>query len=238
MAKEIRNFNRRFAKEYHWFRTLFYMSFLYFVVFTIYNIYYDYKIEGRENLPARTAKKGKYIYAANHVSQLDPPMVVMGANCPIAFMAKKELFEPNCKLKWLVARLGAFAVDRTKPEIATFKTVKDILTTSWSLGIFPQGTVKPYGKLEGIKKGFAEIAKVAKADIVPVAIAEWTGYLKVWPIFPFKRQHVVIKIGKPISYKLSHEEIIYQWAQQISEMANYENCIPKPESMKEEAIEA
>ena len=38
------------------------MSFLYFVVFTIYNIYYDYKIEGRENLPARTAKKGKYIY--------------------------------------------------------------------------------------------------------------------------------------------------------------------------------
>ena len=95
MAKEIRNFNRRFAKEYHWFRTLFYMSFLYLIVYPIYNIYYDYKVIGRENLPPKMAKRGKYIYAANHVSQLDPPMVVMGAHCPIAFMAKKELFEPK-----------------------------------------------------------------------------------------------------------------------------------------------
>ena len=233
MKKETRNFNRRFAKEYHWFRTLFYMCFLYVVVYGLYNIYYDYKIEGRENLPPKMAKKGKYIYAANHVSQFDPPMVVMAAHCPIAFMAKKELFEPDCKINWLVKRLGAFAVDRTKPEIATFKTVKDILKTSWSLGIFPQGGTRPYGKLDGIKKGFAEIAKVAKADIVPVAIAEWTGYLK---LFSFKKQHVVIKIGKPISYKLSDEEIMYQWAQQISEMADYENCVPKPET-KTETIE-
>ena len=105
------------------------------------------------------------------------------------------------------------------------------MQTSWSLGIFPQGGTRPYGKLDGIKKGFAEIAKVAKADIVPVAIAEWTGYLK---LFSFKKQHVVIKIGKPISYKLSDEEIMYQWAQQISEMADYENCVPKPESMTQQ----
>jgi hypothetical protein len=93
----------------------------------------------------------------------------------------------------------------------------------------------------GHRKGaetLTEIAKVAKADIVPVAIAEWTGYLKVFPIFPFKRQHVVIKVGKPISYKLSHEEIIYQWAQQISEMADYENCVPEPEAKVEEIIKA
>lgn len=232
--REKRNFNRRFAKEYNWFRTIFYMTFLFVVVYGIYNIFYDYKIIGRKNLPPRMAKRGKYIYAANHVSQFDPPMVVMAAHCPIAFMAKKELFEDDCKINWLVKRLGAFAVDRTKPELATFKTVKDILKTSWSLGIFPQGGTRPYGKLEGIKKGFAEIAKFAKADIVPVAIAEWTGYLKIWP---FKRQHVVIKIGKPISYKLSDEEIMYQWAQQISEMAEYENCVPKPEVKKQEPIE-
>lgn len=229
--KEKRNFNRRFAKEYNWFRTLFYMTFLYAVVYTVYNIFYDYKIIGRENIPPKIAKKGKYIYAANHVSQFDPPMVVMASHCPIAFMAKKELFEPDSKVGWLVKRLGAFAVDRTKPEIATFKTVKDIIGTTWSLGIFPQGGTRPYGKLEGIKKGFVEIAKFAKGDIVPVAISEWTGY----PVlkFPIKKQHVVIKVGKPISYKLPSEEIIYQWAQQISEMADYENCVPKPETLKE-----
>lgn len=226
MTKEERNYSRRYTKEYNWFSYLFYMAFVYIVVFTVYNIYYDYKILGRENLPSKMKDRGKYIYAANHVSQLDPPMVAMAVNCPVAFMAKKELFEPNSKLKGLVVKLGAFAVNRSKPEIGTFKTVIDVLKTSWSLGIFPQGTVKPYGKLEDIKKGFAEIAKFAKTDIVPISISEWTGYLKIWPI---KRQHVVIKIGKPISHKLSSEEIVYQWANQISEMAEYENCIPKPE---------
>jgi len=228
MAKEERNFNRRYAKEYNIFRTTFYMTFLYTVVFNFFNIFYDYKIEGRENLP-KDRKRGKYIYAANHVSVFDPTMVVMAALAPIAFMAKKELFQSTEKLCWLVKRLGAFAVDREKPEIATFKTVKDVLSTSWSLGIFPQGGTRPYGKLEDIRKGFAVIAKNAKADIIPIAIAGFSGYPK---LKPFTRRFVRIRIGTPISYKLKDDEIIYEWCKQISQMAEYENCAPVPESYK------
>lgn len=222
--EEVRNFNRRYAKEYHFIRTAFYMSFLYTVVFQFFNIFYNYTITGRENLPKDKAK-GRYIYAANHVSIFDPTMVVMAALTPIAFMAKKELFEPTEKLSWLVKRLGAFAVDREKPEIATFKTVKEILQTSWSLGIFPQGGTRPYGKLEGIRKGFVALARTAKADIIPIAIADWDGYPK---LKPFTRRNVNIKIGKPISYKLSDDEVIYEWCRQISEMADYENLAPVP----------
>ncbi len=234
MDKEVRNFNRRYAKEYNIFRTIFFMSFLYIVVYGFYAIFYNYKIEGRENLPKKQSKNGKYIYAANHVSIFDPPMVVMGVHKPVAFMAKKELFENNEKLSWLVKRLGAFAVDRTKPEIATFKTVRDVLSTSWSLGIFPQGGTRPYGKLEGIRKGFAVIAKNVKADIIPIAIAGWDGYPKVKP---FTRRNVTIKIGKPISYKLKEDEIIYEWCKQISELAGYENCAELPESYKQQVPE-
>lgn len=234
MSKEVRNFNRRYAKEYNIFRTIFYMSFLYIVVYGFFLIFYNFKIEGRKNIPAHKAKSGKYIYAANHVSIFDPPMVAMAANCPIAFMAKKELFEPNEKLSWLVKRLGAFAVDRLKPEIATFKTVRDIVSTSWSLGIFPQGGTRPYGKLEDIRKGFVVIAKNAKADIVPVAIAKWNGYPK---LKPFTRRNVAIRIGKPISYTLSTEEITYEWCKQIAEMADYENCAPIPESLNKKEVQ-
>lgn len=205
------------------------MSFLTVVVFNFFNIFYNYKIIGRKNIPPNKAKAGKYIYAANHVSIFDPTMVAMAAYCPIAFMAKKELFEPGEKLGWLVKRLGAFAVDRTKPEIATFKTVKDIVSTDWSLGIFPQGGTRPYGKLEDIKKGFVAIAKNAKADIVPIAIADWDGYPK---LKPFTRRNVTIKVGIPISYKLEEDEIIYEWCKQISQMADYENCAQIPESYK------
>ena len=225
MTKEVRNFNRRYANEYNWFRSLFYIAFVFTVVYPFFIIFYNFKVIGRENIPPREAKRGKYMYAGNHVSILDPPMVAMAGLCPIAFMAKKELFEPSEKLNWLIKRLGAFAVDRTKPEIATFKTVRDIVSTTWSLGIFPQGGTRPYGKLEDIKKGFAIIAKKAKADIVPVAIANWDGYPK---LFPYKRRNVTIKIGKPISYELSEYEIIYEWCKQISEMADYENCATNP----------
>ncbi len=235
MSKEVRNFNRRYAKEYNIFRTIFYMSFLYIVVYGFFLIFYNFKVEGRKNIPAHKAKSGKYIYAANHVSIFDPPMVAMAANCPVAFMAKKELFEPTEKLSWLVKRLGAFAVDRVKPEIATFKTVRDIVSTSWSLGIFPQGGTRPYGKLEDIRKGFVVIAKNAKADIVPVAIAKWDGYPK---LKPFTRRNVAIRVGKPIPYTLSTEEIIYEWCRQISEMADYENCAPLPESMQTKEVQA
>ena len=135
------------------------MSFLYFVVIPFMKIFYTYKITGRENLPTK-AKSGKFIYTANHVSHFDPPMVTMACGRPIAYMAKKELFQKGDKFEWLVKRLGAFAVDRTKPEIATFKTVKDILSTSWSLGVFPQGGIRPYGsELGDLKKGFIVIAK-------------------------------------------------------------------------------
>lgn len=219
-----RNYNRRYAKEYNWFRSLFYLTFLRVVVDNFMRIFYDYKVFGRENVPK---DGGKYIYAANHVSIFDPPIIPFATRKTIAFMAKKELFSPDEKLQWLVKRLGAFAVDRTKPEIATFKTVRDIFTTKWSLGVFPQGGTRPYGKLDGIKKGFAVIAKNAKADIVPVAIAEFSGYPK---LKPFTRRKFRVYIGKPISYKLSEDEIIYEWCKYISEHADYENTAQVPES--------
>ena len=219
MTKE-RNYNRRYPREYGIFRTIFYMCFLYFVVIPFMKIFYDYKITGRENLPTK-AKSGKFIYTANHVSHFDPPMVTMACGRPIAYMAKKELFQKGDKFEWLVKRLGAFAVDRNKPEIATFKTVKDILSTSWSLGVFPQGGIRPYGSdINDLKKGFIVIAKNAKADIVPVAIGEFSGYPK---LKPFTRRKVRLHVGKPISYKLSPEEITYEWCKQISEYAEYDN---------------
>lgn len=97
MKDKQRNYNRRYPYEYNIFRTMFYMSFLFCVVIPFMKIFYNYTITGRENLPTK-AKSGKFIYTANHVSIFDPPMVSMAAMRPIAYMAKKELFEPGEKL--------------------------------------------------------------------------------------------------------------------------------------------
>ena len=60
------------------------------------------------------------------------------------------------------------------------------------------------------------------------------GYPK---LKPFTRRNVNIRIGKPISYKLAEDEIIYEWCRQISELANYENGAALPESYKEKQIQ-
>lgn len=222
MKDKERNYNRRYREEYGIGRIAFYFTFMYTVVIPFMHIFYDFKIEGKENLP----KTSHLLYAANHVSHFDPPMVSWACHRLIAYMAKKELFEKGDKWEWLVKRLGAFSVDRTKPEIATFKTVRDIMTTKWALGVFPQGGVRPYGSdIADLKKGFVVIAKKAKADIIPVSISNFSGYPK---LKPFTRRTVELHIGKPISYELPEDEIIRQWCGHITKFADYANSLKEP----------
>lgn len=214
-TKEEKNFSRRYSHEYHLLRALFQGFVVFIMSYPFLKVVYNIKREGAENIP----KSGNYIYAGNHVSMFDPLLVSFAVAKPLVYMAKKELFEKG-KLSWWIKRLGAFSVNRTKPEIATFKTVRDVFKTTWSMGIFPQGGIKDNKKIENIQKGFAVIAKNAKADIIPVSICGFEGYTKK----PFS-QNMRIVIGKPISYTLPVEEIIAQWAEQICENTGFENCM-------------
>lgn len=213
--KEEKNYAMRYANEFHLPRALFQGFAVYIMAYPFLKVVYNIKREGRKNIP----KKGRYIFAGNHVSMFDPLLVSFAVGKPIVYMAKKELFKPG-RLGWWVKRLGAFSVNREKPEIATFKTVKEVFKANWPLGIFPQGGIKDNRKIENIQKGFAAIAKNAKADIIPVSISGFEGYTKK----PFS-QNIKIKIGKPISYELPLEEIIYLWAKQICDDTGFENCM-------------
>lgn len=212
-----RNYNRRYANEYRFPARLFFRFFLATVVDSILKYCYKYTIKGKENIP-RDGKR--YLYAANHVSQFDPPIVAFAVRKTIAFMAKAELFDPKDKLlSWLVIHLGAFAVNRSKPEISTFKTLKELSNTKWDLGVFPQGGTFPYGtSLSQVKKGFATIAKKAELDIIPMAISNFSNYPKG---LKFKQQTFDVHIGKPISHELSEDEIIKQWCEFILAHADY-----------------
>ncbi len=212
---EERNYNRRYPEEYGFLRSFFYMFFLFTVVLPVGRLLYDIKIVGEKNID----RKKRYLYAPNHVSYLDPPFVALAARQKIAFMAKQELFtDKNKLLRFLVINLGGFAVNRETPEIATFKTVFDLLKTNWSLGIFPQGKIAKDPEITTVHKGFVAIAKKAKFDIVPMGICGFDGYSKR----PFQK-HMTVKIGTPISYELDEDEIVRQWVEQVCELAGLEN---------------
>lgn len=207
-----RNYARRYAKEFNFFRFLYQALWCIFIAVPLFWLFYKFEIKGRENIP----KDGKFICAANHVSYLDPFLVSTALRKPIAYMAKKELFENNWFMTLNMDWLGAFAVNRQKLEVSTIKTVKELYKTKWLLGIFPQGGIRKNYTIEKINKGFAVVAKAAKWDILPISITGCEKYNWI----PFKAK-VTVRIGKPISYKLSEEEIIETWAKQVASMCHY-----------------
>jgi 1-acyl-sn-glycerol-3-phosphate acyltransferase len=215
-----KNYNKRTEKDYGLLRSIWYKIFLCLVVIPVSKLQYNLKIEGRENVP----ETSRVIFAGNHVSFLDPPMTSYAVMKKVAYMGKKELFtDENWLLRTLCHSLGGFAVNREKPELATFKSVRAIFNTDWALGIFPQGHIEKKPVIKDINKGFTLFAKKHKADIIPIGVCGFDGYAH--KLF---EKHMTIKIGKPISYTLPDDEIVSEWAKQICEMTGFKDEVNFP----------
>jgi len=163
------------------------------IAVNILNIYFRLRfhvtIEGLENCPKDWVPM---VVAANHFSSMDPPLVSVALNYrPIAYMAKKELFEGSCWMRWYNIAMSSFAVNREKLELSTIKTAHKILKSGkWALGIFPEGTRKKDGEaLSEAKRGVAYFAKSAKVPVLPLGIAHIPGK---------PRDHIHICIGELI----------------------------------------
>jgi 1-acyl-sn-glycerol-3-phosphate acyltransferase len=172
---------------------------------------YRLEVHGLENVP----KDNAYIVAPNHLSTLDPPMIAGIMPRPVAFMAKKELFE-NPFMRWWLNWLGSFAVDRENLSVSTIRTVLTIKKTNWVFGIFPQGTRQEPGVISNVTKGFASLAKTTKCGIIPVGIVgtEKAKYI------PFSGK-IIIRVGEMIPYSENVEEMVEKWAQAIQELTGF-----------------
>ncbi len=165
------------------------------------------KVEGFENIP----KKGAVIIASNHVSYLDPAVLVASLNRKIYFITKKEVFK-NTFVSFILKNLNAFSVDRENVDILAFKKAINILREEKVLGIFPEGTRSSNGELQELKLGAIKIAMKTGVPILPVGI---TGTHKIYPRsikFPILFKHkIVIKYGAPQHFnKLKSKDKIYQ----------------------------
>ena len=172
---------------------------------------YRLEVQGIENVP----KDNCYIVAPNHLSTLDPPMVAGVLPRPVAYMAKKELFE-NPFMRWWLNWLGSFAVDRENLSVSTIRTVLTIKKTDWVFGIFPQGTRQEPGTISNITKGFASLAKTTKCGILPVGLVG-THEAKC---IPFSGK-IIIKIGEIIPYSDNVDEMVNKWIESIQELTGF-----------------
>jgi len=155
------------------------------LVWIAFHIAFNLKFEGRKNIP----KKTPVIYASNHRTNADPPLVGCGARGTYAFMAKEELFR-NKLFAWLIRSLGAFPVSRGKGDTAVLDTAVERLNNGKSLMIFPEGTRSKDGKVHRGHSGAAVIAARSGRQIIPVGIV-FGDKLKF-------RAKITVKYGEPI----------------------------------------
>jgi 1-acyl-sn-glycerol-3-phosphate acyltransferase len=123
-------------------------------------------VQGESNVPTT----GPVLLIANHVSYLDP--VVIGDASPrrVVFMAKAELFR-NKFLNFLLRGVDSFPVKRGEADRAAFKNTLAMLEQGRVVCIFPQGTRRQTGDLEGAEPGAALFATRTGCPVVPVYVS-------------------------------------------------------------------
>ena len=220
MSENNINYAKKKAKDFNILTRLYQFYALYVLFMPIFGFtFYNFRIQRNKELD----KNKLYIVAPNHISYMDVFIVNHAVARPLAYMAKQELFKSGTWLeRWVnrnVLRLGGFAVNREKVGISTIKTAKEVFKAKYNLCIFPQGGIRKNKVIENINTGFIYFAKSNKIDILPVAICGLEQYN--WKLF--KKQEVKVKVGTPISWELSENEIMNQWVKQISDFTGYKN---------------
>lgn len=140
-------------------------AFVRYVTMGVYKLFYNFHIEGTENIPQDRA----LVMASNHRSYADPVILTMPMKKPVTYMAKEELFK-NRLFGWFITKLGAFPVKRGTGDMQVIDDAVGILKSGRHLVIFPEGTRSKDGKVGKGKTGVALIAAKSGADVLPCGI--------------------------------------------------------------------
>jgi 1-acyl-sn-glycerol-3-phosphate acyltransferase len=152
-------------------------------------------VEGLEQIvPNRS-----YVFAPNHLSYMDTPVVLANIPVQFRFLAKKGLFQIPL-LGTHLARAGHIAVPREDPRAAVkimTQAAQIIRDRGTSLLVFPEGGRSHDGKLQDFKEGAAYMAIKAGVPLVPIALK---GTREVLPFNSgmVRSGSVTMRIGPPL----------------------------------------
>jgi 1-acyl-sn-glycerol-3-phosphate acyltransferase len=159
------------------------------------------KVVGTENLPAT----GPAILASNHLAVADSFFLPLMVRRRVTFLAKREYFTGRglkgaLKRRFFTAA-GQVPIDRSSASAAqaSLDTGVRLLGEGKLLGIYPEGTRSPDGRLYKGKTGIARMALESGAPVIPVAMV---GTDKVNPIGSkiWWPHPVEVRFGRPLDF--------------------------------------
>ena len=152
------------------------------------------KTVGMEQLdPNRT-----YIFMSNHVSNIDPPLLIPLIPARTSVMAKQELF--SYPILGRAMRMASLVpVDRGNRDagIAAVRAAEDVVKQGIHMTIYVEGHRSYDGKLLPFKKGPFYLAEQCKVPVVPVTISG-THYVMPKKRFSIKPGVVTVIFHQPI----------------------------------------
>jgi 1-acyl-sn-glycerol-3-phosphate acyltransferase len=152
------------------------------------------RVEGLERLPrGRPA-----IYAANHLSAIDIPVLYTSLPGQFRIMAKRELFRYPF-LGWYLRRSGQIPIvyGDAHASLRSLNRAGDVLRKGMPLMVFPEGGRSRTGELQEFMGGAFFVAIRAQVPVVPMAIV---GSYELLPMNSFHMLpgEVALVIGEPI----------------------------------------
>jgi 1-acyl-sn-glycerol-3-phosphate acyltransferase len=158
--------------------------------------------EGLENIPDDQPA----ILVSNHLSFCDSFFMPVMVNRKVTFLAKAEYFTtPGLKgllSKIFFAGVGQVPIDRADSDAsrAALNTGVRLLAEGHLLGIYPEGTRSPDGRLYRGKTGVARIALASGAVVIPCVMVNTDVIQPAGRKLPRLRPRPGVRFGKPLSF--------------------------------------
>ena len=165
------------------------------------------KLVGLHNIP----RKGAVILAANHLSHVDPILVIASARRTTHYLAKDGHFK-NGALRTVMRATGQIETKRDEGGEGALSSAADVLSEGQALGIFPEGTRSKRTEAPFLLPGKTGIARLAAsypdAVIVPIALIGTRDMMKPQDHkFPRLWRRIGLSAGEGITWMqwLEHE---------------------------------
>jgi len=151
-------------------------------------------VEGEQHInPSQAA-----VYAANHLSALDIPVLYSCLPGQFRIMAKRELFSYPF-MGWHLTRSGQIPIEQgdARASLRSLNRASGSLRKGMPLAIFPEGGRSPHGRMRDFMGGAFYMAIKAQAPVVPIIIV---GTYELLPMnnFHLRPGKVQMIIGEPI----------------------------------------
>jgi 1-acyl-sn-glycerol-3-phosphate acyltransferase len=157
---------------------------------------------GKKNVPRR----GPVILVSNHLSFADHFFGPMPLPRKVVFLAKAEYFTGK-GVKGLLSRaffsgVGQIPIDRTGGDASERALVSGlrVLAEGNVLGIYPEGTRSPDGRLYKGKTGVARLALESRASVVPCAMINTFEFLPPGSLHPQLKIRPGVIFGQPMEF--------------------------------------